>query len=75
MLNEPVKANDIEIVIFTTSQYDDDIDEYQLGINGWLKSQPNTVYVQDIIYNHAGRTSRGKEIISTVILSTQSPKS
>ncbi len=70
MLNEPLKANDIEVEIFTTGQYDDDIEAYQLAVNAWLKNQPNNVYVQDIIYRHAGRTSRGKDIISLVILST-----
>jgi len=74
MLNEPVKANDLEVEIFTTSQYSDNIDDYQLAINAWLKNQPNTVVVQDIIYQHAGRTPLGKEIISTVILSSQASK-
>jgi len=74
MLNQPLKANDIEVEIFTTSQYEDDIDSYQLAVNGWLNNQPNNVYVQDIIYQHAGRNSRGKDIISLVILSIQAPK-
>jgi len=74
MLNQPLKANDVEVEIFTTAQYEDDIDAYQLAVNGWLNNQPNNVYVQDIIYTHAGRNSRGKDIISLVILSTQYSK-
>ncbi|MFC1953550.1 hypothetical protein ACFLWR_05420 [Chloroflexota bacterium] len=74
MLNKPLKANDIEVEIFTTGQYEDDIESYQLAVNAWLNNQPNNVYVQDIIYQHVGRNSRGKDIISMVILSTQSPK-
>jgi len=74
MLNEPVKANDIEVEIFTSGQYGDDIEAYQLAINAWLKNQPNNIVVQDIIYRHAGRAPRGKDIISMVILSSPAPK-
>ena len=74
MLNQPLKANDIEVEIFTTAQYEDDIESYQLAVNSWLNNQPNSVYVQDIIYQHTGRNSRGKDILSMVILSTQAPK-
>ncbi|MFC1991437.1 hypothetical protein ACFLVC_01735 [Chloroflexota bacterium] len=74
MFNEPIKCSDIEVEIFTTGQFDDDIEACQLAVNAWLKNQPNNVCVQDIIYKHAGRTSRGKDIISLLILSTQTPK-
>ncbi|MFC1988552.1 hypothetical protein ACFLVJ_01805 [Chloroflexota bacterium] len=71
-MNGPIKANDIDVEIFASSEHNDNIEEYQLAINGWLKNQPNNVYIQDVIYRHAGRTSRGKDILSMVILSSQS---
>ena len=75
MFSEAIRANDIEVEIFTSEQYDDDIEAYQLAINAWLKNQPNNIVVQDIIYWHAGRRSpRGKDIISMVILSSPAPK-
>jgi len=74
MFDQPVKANDIVVEIFSSEQYGDDIDEYQLAINSWLKGQPNNIVVQDIIYRHAGRTTRGKDILSMVIISSPAPK-
>ena len=74
MFNEPVKANDIVVEIFSSAEQGDDIDEYQVAINSWLRSQPNNIVVQDIIYRHAGRTPRGKDILSMVIISSAVPK-
>ena len=74
MFDEPVKANDIVVEIFSSAEHGDDIDEYQLAINSWLRSQPNNIVVQDIIYRHAGRTPRGKDILSMVIISSPAPK-
>ncbi|MFC2021399.1 hypothetical protein ACFLU1_06450 [Chloroflexota bacterium] len=74
MLNELVKANEIEVEIFSSGQNGDNIEDYQLAINSWLKSQPNNIVVHDVIYRHGGRTSRGKDIMSMVILSGPAPK-
>ena len=74
MFSEAIRANDIEVEIFTSEQYDDDIEAYQLAVNAWLKNQPNNIVIQDIIYRHGGRTSRGKDIISMVILSSPALK-
>ena len=74
MFDEPVKANDIVVEIFSSAEQGDDIDEYQVAINSWLRSQPNNIVVQDIIYRHAGRTPRGKDILSMVIISGPAPK-
>ena len=74
MFNEPVKANDIVVEIFSSAEQGDDIDEYQVAINSWLRSQPNNIVVQDIIYRHAGRTPRGKDLLSMVIISSAVPK-
>ena len=74
MFDEPVKANDIVVEIFSSAEQGDDIDEYQLAINSWLRSQPSNIVVQDIIYRHAGRTPRGKDILSMVIISGPAPK-
>ena len=71
MADKLLKANDIEVEIFTSEQYGDNIEEYQLAINAWLKNQPNSVVIQDIIYRHSGRTSRGKDVLSMVVLSSQ----
>jgi len=70
MSNEPIKANNIEVEIFTSQQYSDDLDAFQLAINAWLKSQPSNALVQDILYRHSGRTPRGKDIVSVVIISS-----
>jgi len=75
MFNGPIRANDIEVEIFTGGQYGDDIEACQLAINAWLKNQPNNIVVRDIIYRHAGRRSpRGKDIISMVIITSPAPK-
>jgi len=74
MFDEPVKANDIVVEIFSSAEQGDDIDEYQVAINSWLRSQPNNIVVQDIIYRHAGRTPRGKDMLSMVIISGPAPK-
>ena len=70
MFNEPIKANNIEVEIFTNQQYADDLESFQLAINAWLKNQPGNALIQDIIYRHCGRTSRGKDIISVAIISS-----
>lgn len=70
MLNEPVKANNLDLQVFSNEQYDGDLDEWQLAVNSWLKGQPDNIVVHDIIYRHCGRTTRGKDIISVAILSS-----
>ena len=69
MLRESIQANNIDVEIFTTAESGDDIEEFQTAVNNWLKSQPNNVLVHDIIYKHSGRTPKGKDILSVVILS------
>ena len=69
MLNESIQANNLDVEVFTMSESNDDIEEFQLAVNGWLKNQPNNVYVHEIIYRHAGRTAKGKDILSVAILS------
>ena len=70
MLKEPVKANNIDLEVFTSEQYDGDLEAWQLAINSWLKSQPNNIVIQDIIYQHCGRATKGRDIISVAILSS-----
>ena len=70
MLREPIKANNLELEVFSNEQYDGDLDAWQLAINAWLKSQPTNIVVHDITYLHCGRTPRGKDVISVAILSS-----
>ena len=69
MSNETIKATNTEVVIFTSSEYNADVQEFQDAVNSWLKSQPDNVVIEDIIYNHCGLTSRGKDIFSLAIVS------
>ncbi len=69
MINEPVKANELDVEIFTITESNDDLEEFQLAVNGWLKNQPDNIFVHDVIYRHSGRTPKGKDILSVVILS------
>jgi hypothetical protein len=69
MPNETIKATNTEVVIFTSSEYNADVQEFQDAVNSWLKSQPDNVVIEDIIYNHCGLTSRGKDIFSLAIVS------
>lgn len=69
MSNETLKATNIEVVIFTSSEYNADVQEFQDAVNSWLKSQPDNIVIEDIIYKHCGLTSRGKDILSVAIVS------
>ena len=69
MPDKPIKANKTVVEVFTSEQYGDDIEEWQLAINGWLKNQPDNIVVQEIIYRHSGRNAKGKDILSVAIIS------
>lgn len=69
MLGKPIKAAGSEITIFTSSEYGNDVDEFQTAVNSWLSSQPANVVIEDIVYQHCGTSSRGKDIFSLVIIS------
>ena len=69
MINEPVKANELDVEIFTMTESGDDVDDFKLAVNGWLNNQPDNIFVHDIIYRHAGKTAKGKDILSLVIIS------
>jgi len=56
MSNETIKATNIEVVIFTSSEYNADVQEFQDAVNSWLKSQPDNIVIEDIIYRHCGLT-------------------
>ena len=73
MSNEKIKAANTEMVIFTSSEYNADVQEFQDAINSWLKSQPDNIVIEDIIYKHCGLTSRGKDIFSMAIISSSIP--
>jgi len=70
MLKEPIKANDLDVVMFSTAEHNDDLEEFQVEVNSWLKNQPGNIMVHDVIYSHQGRTTKGKDIVSVVILSS-----
>ncbi len=69
MSDKVLKANNIVLEVFTSEQYGDDIEEWQLAVNGWLKSQPDNIVIQDITYHHCGRNTKGKDILSVAIIS------
>ena len=73
MSNKTIKAINTEVVIFTSSEYSADVQEFQDAVNSWLKSQPDNIVVEDIIYKHCGVTSRGKDIFSVAIVSRSMP--
>lgn len=68
MINEPLKANQLDVEIFTMTESGDDLEAFQLAVNGWLKNQPDNIFVHDVIYRHASRTPKGKDILSVLIL-------
>ena len=69
MFSKPLRAINTEVMLFTSSDYNNDIDDFQEGVNSWLKAQPDNIVIEDIIYNHCGISSHGKDIISMVIIS------
>jgi len=70
MPDKPIKANKIVFEIFSSEQYNDDIEELQLAVNGWLKNQPDNIVVQDIVCHHCGHNAKGKDILSVAIISS-----
>jgi len=74
MFNKTIKAIDTEVVIFSSQDYDGDVETFQDSVNSWLKSQPDNIAIEDIIYRHCGVTSRGKDILSMAIISRPIPK-
>ena len=69
MADKLAKAKNIVLEVFTSEQYGDDIEEWHLAINGWLKNQPDNIVIHDISYHHCGRNTRGKDILSVAIIS------
>jgi len=69
MFNKTIKAIETEVAIFTSSEYNGNVEEFQDAVNSWFKSQPDNVTIEDVIYQHCGVGSRGKDIFSIVILS------
>ena len=69
MFSKPLRAINTEVMLFTSSEYNNDVVELQEGVNSWLKAQPDNIVIEDILYNHCGISSRGKDIISMVIIS------
>ncbi len=69
MLNKAIKASGSEVTLFTSSEYGSDVEEFQSAVNSWLSGQPANVVIEDVIYQHCGITSRGKDIFSMVIIS------
>lgn len=69
MYNKAIKAVNTEVVIFTSGEYNSDVQEFQEAVNSWLKSQPDNIVIEDIVYNHCGVTSRGKDVFSMAIIS------
>ena len=70
MSDKTLKAVNAEVVIFTSSEYNADVDEFQNSVNSWLKSQPDNIVIEDIIYRHCGVNARGKDIFSMAIVSS-----
>ena len=69
MLSKPIKARDITVDVFTSGEYEGDVETFQDAVNSWLKSQPDNAVIEDIIYQHPGITSHGKDIFSVAIIS------
>ena len=69
MLNKAMKATSTEIVVFTSSEYRNDVQDFQEGVNSWLHTQPDNIVIEDIIYQHCGVSSRGKDVFSIAIIS------
>ncbi|MFC1978305.1 hypothetical protein ACFLWS_08645 [Chloroflexota bacterium] len=74
MFDKTVKAINTEVVIFSSQDYDGDVEAFQDAVNSWLKSQPDNITIEDIIYRHCGVTPRGKDIFSMAIISMPIPK-
>jgi hypothetical protein len=75
MISKLIKASTTEVVVFTSAEYKNDVQDFQEGVNSWLKTQPDNVVIEDIIYQHCGVSSRGKDVFSIVIVSrTESDK-
>ncbi len=69
MFSKTVKAINTEVAIFTSSEYNGDVEAFLDDVNSWFKSQPDNIAIEDIIYRHCGVTSRGKDIFSLAIIS------
>jgi len=69
MFSKPLRAINTEVMLFTSSEYNNDVDDFQEAVNSWLKAQPDNIVIEDIIYNHCGVSSRGKDIFSMVVVS------
>ena len=74
MFNKTIKAINTEVVIFSSQDYDGDAEAFQDAVNSWLRSQPDNIAIEDIIYRHCGVTPRGKDIFSMAIISMPIPK-
>ena len=68
MLSKAIKAAGSEVTLFTSSEYDGDVEEFQTAVNSWLRSQPENIIIEDMIYQHCGRTTRGKDIFGLSLL-------
>jgi hypothetical protein len=68
MLTKAIKATGSEITVFSSSEYGSNVDDFEAGVNSWLSSQPANVIIEDIIYQHCGQNSRGKDIFSMVFI-------
>ena len=69
MSNKTMKAIETEVAIFTSGEYNGDVETFQDTVNSWFKSQPDNVTIEDVIYQHCGVGSRGKDIFSIAIIS------
>ena len=70
MSNKTIKAVETEVAIFNSSEYNGDVETFQDSLNSWLKAQPNNAVVEDIIYQHSGLNSKGKDVFSVAIISS-----
>jgi hypothetical protein len=69
MIRKPIRAKTTEIVVFNGSEYKNDVQDFQEGVNSWLKTQPDNVVIEDIIYRYAGAATRAKDSFSIAIIS------
>ncbi len=69
MSNKTMKAVEAQVAIFTSGEYNGDVEAFQDDVNSWFKSQPDDVIIEDIIYRHCGVSSHGKDIFSIAIIS------
>lgn len=68
-MNKPIRARSTEIVVFTSSEYKCDVQEFQESVNSWLNTQPDNVVIEDIIYSYGGPGAHGKDSFSMAIIS------